>query len=311
VTANRIRLRKVTARANVRELTCPGAGFPCAGRLNEPVTNSLISVVELAERLGATPTPPTRAPLKLFDLRWSLTDPNHGIRAYEAGHIPGAVFVDLDHDLSAAEGDGRHPLPSASDFTVTLGRLGVGRDDELVVYDDMAGAVAARLWWMLESIGHRGARLLDGGLQAWLEMGHRLDTGTVTPEPTTYPEVSGFTGVLRHDELEGRVVADVRAAERYRGDTEPIDPKAGHIPGAVNYPLAGNLEDGLFHSSHALAERYRGFPDDGVVSCGSGVNACHMALALTLAGRRMPDVYIGSFSDWSRRDLPVSTGPNP
>jgi thiosulfate/3-mercaptopyruvate sulfurtransferase len=116
---------------------------------------------------------------------------------------------------------------------------------------------------------------------------------------------------VRHDQLVGRVVADVRAPERYRGETEPIDPKAGHIPGAVNYPLAGNLVDGRFQTGRELADRYRDFPEDGVVSCGSGVNACHAALALVVAGRPMPDVYIGSFSDWSRRDLPVATGPKP
>jgi thiosulfate/3-mercaptopyruvate sulfurtransferase len=107
------------------------------------------------------------------------------------------------------------------------------------------------------------------------------------------------------------VVADVRAPERYRGDVEPVDPKAGHIPGAVNYPIAGNLDNGMFLSGSELAERYREFPEDGVVACGSGVNACQAAFALVVAGRPMPDVYVGSFSDWSRRDLPVATGPNP
>jgi len=116
---------------------------------------------------------------------------------------------------------------------------------------------------------------------------------------------------VRHDQLAGRVVADVRAPERYRGDTEPVDPKAGHIPGSVNIPIDLNLDHGRFHSTRALADLYRDFPRDGVVSCGSGVNACHAALALTIAGHPMPDVYIGSFSDWSRRDLPVSVGPNP
>ena len=123
--------------------------------------------------------------------------------------------------------------------------------------------------------------------------------------------MAGFTGVVRHDELQGRYLVDLRSAERYRGEVEPVDPKAGHIPGAVNIPLAGNLDGGRFRASNDLAEVYRDFPDDGVVSCGSGVNACHGALALVIAGRPMPDVYIGSFSDWSRRDLPVATGPNP
>jgi len=268
-----------------------------------PVTSPLISAPELARRRGD---------VALFDLRWSLTDPDHGVRSYEEGHIPGAVFVDLEHDLAAESGDGRHPLPPVSEFVETLGRLGVEPDSDVVVYDDVAGAVAARMWWMLESIGHRGqVMVLDGGLRAWTGRDLPLAIGSVDPEPAVYPEVDGYRGVVTHDQLEGRVVADARSPERYRGEVEPVDPKAGHIPGALNYPLAENLEGGRFRESRVLAERYRAFPDDGVVSCGSGVNACHTALALVIAGRPMPDVYIGSFSDWSRRDLPVVTGPNP
>jgi thiosulfate/3-mercaptopyruvate sulfurtransferase len=250
--------------------------------------------------------------ITVFDVRWSLTDPGHGASAYEQGHIPGAVFVDLDSDLAGPPGEGRHPLPPADEFARTLGRLGLEPHDDVVAYDDAGGAVAARLWWMLESIGHRGkVEVLDGGIQAWAGAGLALSTEPVAPASTTYSPVSGFTGVVTHDQLEGRVVADVRAPERYRGETEPIDPKAGHIPGAINYPLAENLSDGHFKTKTELTERYENFPDDGVVSCGSGVNACHAALALVLAGRPMPDVYIGSFSDWSQRDLPVATGPEP
>jgi thiosulfate/3-mercaptopyruvate sulfurtransferase len=267
-----------------------------------PVNSPLISADLLTAQLAAT---------KVFDLRWSLTDPDHGRRAYEAGHIPGAVFVDLDRDLSASEGDGRHPLPPIADFVETLGRLGLDRHDDVVIYDDASGTVAARMWWMLGSIGHGAVRVLDGGIDSWVKGGLLLERGRRAPEPTTYPAVPGFTGVVRHHQLAGRLVADVRAPERYRGDVEPVDPKAGHIPGAVNYPTVDNLEGGMLRSGEALARRYASFPEDGVVSCGSGVNACHAALALVLAGRPMPDVYIGSFSDWSRRDLPVKTGPNP
>ncbi|MGH8915691.1 MAG: sulfurtransferase [Acidimicrobiia bacterium] len=262
----------------------------------------LIGIDELTRRFVS---------VKVFDLRWSLTDPGHGRDAYQRGHIPGAVFVDLDVDLAASEGDGRHPLPPISDFVATLGRLGIERHEEIVIYDDMAGAVAARMWWMLESIGHVGARVLDGGLVAWVDEGYPLQTGQVTPTATTYPEVPGYTGVVRYDQLEGRALADVRATERYQGEFEPIDPKAGHIPGASSYPLALNLSGSRFLAATALADVYRDFPQDGVVSCGSGVNACHAALAMVIAGRPMPDVYIGSFSDWSRRDLPVHTGPEP
>ncbi|MFZ0625543.1 MAG: sulfurtransferase [Acidimicrobiia bacterium] len=250
--------------------------------------------------------------LALFDLRWSLTDPAHGIASYREEHIPGAVFVDLDNDLSAPHGDGRHPLPSAPDFTKTLGRLGITPDDEVVVYDDVGGAVAARMWWMLRSIGHDHVSLLDGGMRAWRESGLDVETSDVLPTPTTYPPAATFRWVLGHDQLAHRTIVDVRAPERYRGDREPVDPKAGHIPGALNLPMAGNLgEDGRFLSEGQLNARFASLPDDVVFSCGSGVNACHSALAMNLAGRPMPDVYIGSFSDWSRRDLPVKTGDEP
>ena len=263
----------------------------------------LISATELSQLLGE---------VKLFDLRWSLTSPTPGRQSYEQGHIPGAVFVDLDRDLAGAEGDGRHPLPDISEFVDTLGRLGLEPDVDVVVYDDMSGAVAARMWWMLESIGHQGhVRVLDGGLQEWVGHGFRVDKGSVTPGPAAYPAVAGFTGVVRHNELQERYLVDIRSPERYRGEVEPVDPKAGHIPGAVNVPLADNLDGGRFRDSDDLVEVYRDFPNDGIVSCGSGVNACHGALALVIAGKPMPDVYIGSFSDWSRRDLPVATGPNP
>jgi thiosulfate/3-mercaptopyruvate sulfurtransferase len=267
------------------------------------MTSPLITAPELSDDLEH---------YTVFDVRWMLADPAHGARAYADGHIPGAVFVDLDRDLAAPPGEGRHPLPSPSDFTGTLGKLGLSRDDAVVVYDDAGGAVAARMWWMLRSIGHAGeVRVLDGGIQEWTDAGQSLDTRLVVPKPTDYPSVAEFQGVVRHDDLVGRALADVRAPERYRGEFEPIDPKAGHIPGAVNYPLTENLDDGRFRTAEELADRYRHFPHDGVVSCGSGVNACHAALALVVAGRPMPDVYVGSFSDWSRRDLPVATGPEP
>lgn len=262
----------------------------------------LITVEELTNRFQTLP---------LFDIRWSLTDPGHGAAVYEQGHIPGAVFVDLDRDLAGSDGDGRHPLPPIDDFVATLRRLGVTRDSELVVYDDASGAVAARMWWMLESIGHVGARVLDGGIQAWVDAGYPSQVGRVEPSPAIYPDVAGYSGVVRYDQLEGRVVADVRAPERYRGEIEPVDPRAGHIPGALNYPVAASLRDGRFRRRDELAELYRSFPADGIVSCGSGVNACHAALALVVAGHPLPDVYVGSFSDWSRRDLPIHTGHRP
>lgn len=264
----------------------------------------LIRVDELAESAGQ---------FHICDLRWELTDPNKGRSTYEAGHIPGAVFVDLDTDLSGPPGDrGRHPLPNVADFAANLGRLGIAPNSHVVVYDDVGGRIAARLWWMLHAVGHHDVRVLDGGYQAWVAAEHEVATGMVSPEPTTYPVPDGFSGVVTRDQLAGRTVIDAREAERYRGDTEPVDPKAGHIPGAVNVPTSQNLDDaGRFRDARDLVTVYADVDQRPVVSCGSGVTACHDALAMVVAGHDMPDVYVGSFSEWSRLDLPVATGPNP
>lgn len=249
----------------------------------------------------------------LCDLRWDLTDPDKGRETYEQGHIPGAVFVDLDADLSAPPSNGgRHPLPDPGDFASTLASLGISRDSHVVVYDDVGGRIAARMWWMLHSIGHEEVQVLDGGYQAWVAAGNDIGVGTVTAELAHYPEPAGFSGALSRQDLEGRLVVDARAAERYQGVIEPVDPKAGHIPGAINVPTDRNLApDGRFLLGSDLADVYNDVPEGAVVSCGSGVTACHDALAMVLAGQPMPDVYIGSFSEWSRLDLPVNTGPNP
>ena len=247
---------------------------------------------------------------RIFDLRWSLADPSGGRNAYLAGHVPGAVFVDLDRDLAAPPSmDGRHPLPDPSDFAAALGRLGLTPDDPVVVYDDSGGAVAARLWWMLRAIGHERVWVLDGGFQAWVEAGLAVETGEVTPAPAHYPTPAGFRGVATRDDLHDRALVDARAPERYRGEIEPVDPKAGHIPGAVNRPYTESLDaTGRFLPSEDLADRFSDLGDRPVVYCGSGVNSCHLALAMVAAGIDMPDVYVGSFSEWSRRDLPVETG---
>ncbi len=279
-----------------------GESGPVPGgvRILEP----LIGVDDLAQRLDQ---------VSLCDIRWDLTNPGIARSAYEKGHIPGAVFVDLDRDLASAPGlRGRHPLPDIADFAETLGRLRIGPESDVVVYDDVAGRYAARLWWMLLSIGHDRVRLLDGGYQAWREAGHDIAAGRENPTPTTYPTPDGYSGVVVHDQLDGRTVIDARSPERYRGDIEPVDPKAGHIPGAVNIPTTSNLrDDGRFRAPSDLATVYSGMPEDVVVSCGSGVTACHAALAMVVAGHRLPDVYVGSFSEWSRLDLGVSTGSNP
>ncbi len=262
----------------------------------------LISTTELAHRLDE---------VVLNDIRWALTDPDHGRQDYQAGHIPGAVFVDLDTDLSSEPGPGRHPLPDPGVFAQTLGRLGIGPSDEVVVYDDMNNTIAARLWWMLKSIGHDRVRVLDGGYQRWVEEGRLVERGDTTRDRTTHPQ-GDFAGVATRHDLAGRPHVDARPADRYRGEVEPVDPKAGHIPGAINLPATGNTgDDGRFLAADDLLQRFDQVGDGAVVSCGSGVTACHNALAMVVAGRKMPHVYVGSFSEWSNLDLPVNVGDDP
>lgn len=263
----------------------------------------LITVDELAVSSGAV----------ICDLRWDLTDPGKGRATYEEGHLPGAVFVDLDTDLAADPGlGGRHPLPTTAGFASTLGRLGVTPDSHVVVYDDAGGRIAARLWWMLHSIGHQQAQVLDGGYQAWVAADHPVERGWNQPSSSHYPEPDDWRGVVSHEDLDDVTVIDARAPARYRGEFEPVDPKAGHIPGAVNIPSDDNLdENGHFRPADALADLYADLPAEVAVSCGSGVTACHDALAMVVAGLPMPLVYVGSFSEWSRRDLPVVQGSTP
>ena len=271
----------------------------------------LITVPELHEAIGK---------VAVFDIRWDLSDSEAGRRRYLTDHIPTAVFVDLDTDLSVPNGPGRHPLPSPSHFAATLGRLGVGSHSDVVVYDDVGGSVAARLWWMLRAIGHRGtARVLDGGWRAWAESGFETATEDVHPGARTYPVPSaGYRGIIDREGVaatRSHLLLDARAPERFRGEHEPVDPRAGHIPGAVNTPWQDNLApDGRMRDAGALRRRFRDLGAEHrpvIVSCGSGVNACHLALALEIAGLPRPRLYPGSFSDWARADLAVVTGPDP
>lgn len=251
--------------------------------------------------------------VRICDLRWDLTDPSKGRQSYLGGHIPGAVFVDLTADLAGPPGmGGRHPLPPIEEFAAALGRLGISPETHVVVYDDVAGRIAARMWWMLHSIGHEMVQVLDGGLAAWVGSGGIVVTDEITPDPVDYPVRDGYSGVATRDQVGDSILVDARAEERYLGETEPIDPRAGHIPGAVNIPTDRNLADsGRFLSAESLADLYSDIPDGAPMYCGSGVTACHAALAMVVAGRPTPPVYVGSFSEWSRLDVPVNTGPNP
>ena len=247
-----------------------------------------------------------------------LVDCRPDPRAYAAGHLPGARHAQLERDLSAPVHDpahgGRHPLPRAEEFAATLGRWGIAPGSRVVAYDDQNGANAAtRLWWMLRAIGHRDVQVVDGGLAALREAGFTLTTEP--PVPTALPPYPGaglVQGLADIDEVErargaaNRRLIDVRAAFRFRGDSEPFDPIAGHIPGARNAPFADNLRaDGTFKSADELrallARVLDGVaPDHAIVHCGSGVTACHTLLALERAGLHGARLYVGSWGEWCR-----------
>ena len=274
----------------------------------------LVSVEDLAARLDDPG-------LRIVDVRWVLGSPGRGREAYDAGHIPGAIFLDVDTDLVAPDGPGRHPLPSPVEFRARLGSVGIGNDHQVVAYDDVGGWVAARLWWMLDDLGHERIAVLDGGFPAWRDAGHPATTEVPDFAPARLELREAWSATIDRDSLRERlgevVLLDARSAPRYRGETEPIDPVAGHIPTARNAPTDGNLgADGRFLPPAALADRFRGLGADGseapvVTSCGSGIAACHNALALRVAGLPDPLLYPGSYSDWSRSGLPVATGPDP
>jgi len=251
------------------------------------------------------------------DVRWSATGGTaEATRAFEAGHIPGAVFFDVDRDLAATpfvDGPGRHPLPSPEAFTQTLSAAGIGDGDFVVAVDDVRGSVAARLWWMLDATG-RSAALLDGGLEAW---SGPLERGPATARPATDPEVRPWpAGRLADADEVARadLVLDARTAERFRGDVEPIDPVAGHIPGARSAPWVRNLDDdGRLLPADGLADWYRtlGVSDDGtaIAYCGSGVTSCLDLFALRLAGLGNARLFAGSWSAWVHDpSRPVAAG---
>jgi thiosulfate/3-mercaptopyruvate sulfurtransferase len=281
---------------------------------------SLISAAELAALLD-------HPDVRIADVRWSLAAPAGGRAAYGDAHLPGAVFVDLDTVLTAPAGPGRHPLPDPAAFVAALGALGIGREHRVVAYDDAGGTVAARLWWMLDVLGHPRASVLDGGIGAWHDAGLPLTVAEPSFDVATpWPDLAhAWQRTIPREQLAPRLgtltLLDARAPERYRGEIEPIDPVAGHIPTAVNAPTSSFLaSDGHFLPPDALAARFAtlgaaaasaagGQPV--VVSCGSGVNACQLALAMRAAGLPDPMLYPGSYSDWSRADMPIVTGDEP
>lgn len=247
-----------------------------------------------------------------------LVDCRPDARAYDAGHVRGAWHAQLERDLTAPVHDpahgGRHPLPSIDELAATLGRWGITPSSHVVAYDDQNGANAAtRLWWMLRAIGHRDVQVVDGGLAALRDAGFALTTEPPAPQAQApYPYAGPLQGIADIDEVErarkapDRRVIDVRAAFRFRGDSEPFDPVAGHIPGARNAPYAENLRaDGTFKSADELRAQLTGVldgvaPAQAIVHCGSGVTACHTLLALERAGLPGAKLYVGSWGEWCR-----------
>lgn len=262
----------------------------------------------------------------IVDCRFSLADPDQGIEEYKNGHLPGAFYAHLDNDLSAppSEASGRHPLPEPADWISTLESWGLSPQSQVVVYDHGPGAVAARLWWMLRWCGHRRVALLDGGFRNWQEAGLPIETEIPQRHQasrlTNYAVEGGLwidTQQLIH-ELPNITLLDARSPERFYGRSEPIDPVAGHIPGAINMPLEKNLDrDGKFLPAGRLRQRFMklgALEEDpqnkaGIVHmCGSGVTACHNMLAMEIAGLTGSRLYVGSWSEWIRDSKrPVAT----
>ncbi|MGB3393717.1 MAG: sulfurtransferase [Stenotrophomonas sp.] len=288
-----------------------------------PIAPPWTTRVDAASLAAAFPTTPPRVvdaratastALRVVDARFSLADPQSGAAQYAAGHIPGAVYADLDRDLSdlSLQGHGRHPLPDGDAFAATLGRWGIGADTQVVVHDAGDGSMAAaRLWWLLRLIGHRKVAVLDGGLAAWQAAGQPITAETTqVPALPPYPGRFDMAQVASTGEVAARLsqapgwLFDARAGERYRGEVEPLDRVAGHVPGALNRPLALNLRDGRFRPAAELRAELEPLlqtysPGDAVMMCGSGVTACHLLLAFEIAGLNGARVFADSWSGWS------------
>ena len=275
----------------------------------------LISAPELHERLL---TQPERT--VVFDCRFRLGQATAGLEQYLEAHIPGAWFLDLEKDLSDPVGNhgGRHPLPNSRTLADKLGSAGVTTGTLAVVYDDGDG-MAPHAWWLLRYLGHAEVRVLNGGLSAWKKGGYDLSDELPTPRLQVFPLNLQQDFVVSVQEVQEMVsgkrtglLVDARAAERYRGEVEPLDPKAGHIPGATNAPWMESFSaDGEWKSAPEQELRFQGLPPDGpvVAYCGSGVTACVNVLALALAGFSNVKLYAGSWSDWCSYDtLPVAVG---
>ncbi|GHH48633.1 sulfurtransferase [[Pseudomonas] boreopolis] len=282
-----------------------------------PTWNTLVDAPTLAASLE-------RADLRIVDARFALNAPDWGREEYFRSHVPGSVYADLNKDLSdlGRSGEGRHPLPQWDLFAVKLGLWGIRPDTQVVVYDAGDGSMAAaRLWWLLRVLGHRAVAVLDGGLAAWRAVG-LPETGEMAAieDAGPYPGAPDPGAIAEAGEVLARLpqpagwLWDARAPERFRGEVEPIDPVAGHVPGAVNRPFAANLEDGRFKPAARLRAELEAVldgrpPRETVLMCGSGVTACHLLLAMEVAGLQGARVYAGSWSGWiSDPARPITAG---
>jgi len=279
-------------------------------------TRTLITVDELARLLAHTPQP------VVVDVSFDLADTAAGERRFRESHLPGAHYLHLDRDLSGTKTgrNGRHPLPARAAFQGTVGALGIAPDTLVVCYDAHGGVYAARLWWMLRWLGHAEVAVLDGGVQAWQSRGLPLTSaGSVAPGGPPYPERAPLVATIDAAAVGARpperMLIDARTAERFRGESEPIDPVAGHIPGAFQRFHRTNLDaSGAFKSKAALRDEFGALlggraPADVIHSCGSGVTACHNLLAMEHAGLAGSTLYPGSWSEWSADpERPIARG---
>lgn len=261
--------------------------------------------------------------VRVFDCRFALKDPQGGLKSYRAGHIPGAQFADMDTQLSSpvTESSGRHPLPAADSFLAQLRAWGVNNSTQVIAYDDISGAFAARLWWLLRWMGHERVAVLDGGLQKWTDSGQPLTQKEVQYPTGDFSGRANLEWVLDIDTVRTQLDADTitlidaRAADRFTGKDQKTDPVPGHVPGAHNLPFGGNLtQQGVFETAEVIRERFRPFMESGSIDqvvnmCGSGVTACHNLLAMEIAGYPPTRLFVGSWSQWIRDpSRPVATG---
>ena len=268
----------------------------------------LIGIAELKDLMVSSD-------VSIVDCRFNLMDPGQGRREFLDGHIHGAVYAHLDDDLASpiTPSSGRHPLPEIDKFVATLGDWGISNDSQVVVYDHANGAVAARLWWMLRWLGHENVAVLDGGIAGWKGAGEALESELVAHPRTTFVAAPDSDMIATTREISAAVSAgeeinliDARDAARYRGDVEPIDAVAGHVPGALNMPFPGGVDDNgtwldAAHHRSAWDGLLAGRPEKPlIVMCGSGVTACHLVISARLAGRPAPRLYVGSWSEWIR-----------